>query len=244
MVYQRKRNRSMRRRPKRLTRRKEPRKIRRYQRRYPRIPGSLQTIPHRLPMKFNYAFNNTWSVPPGPGWYNGNYFQSSLYQPQLPLATGGAHQPMYFDQFCPAMYYRYRVYGIKYSFRFTNYTINDTWYASVEHNNSSPVASTDLLAAMERPGSRVKIGGQQYSSSNFVTIKGYMDVAKTLGVSRYAVRNDNDYSAPYNATPSAGNMALVSPFLMTTSSGAATFTVTGKLKYYAILESRIQEVKS
>lgn len=242
MVY-RKRNRSMsrRKRPGRTFRKKTMRNSRRF--RKSRIPSSLSSVPTRLHMKFNYAYNGTWSVPNGTAWYTGAYFQSSLYSPQIPTGTGGAHQPMYFDQFCPAIYWRYRVYGIKYRFRFSNYKINEPWYAAVEHNNKV-TSATDLLAAMERPNSKVKVGGQQYSNSNKLYINGYLDVAKTLGVPKNNVRTDNDYAADYNATPTAGFMALLVPELMHNNSTPQDFSVTGQLKFYAILEMKIPEAKS
>lgn len=203
----------------------------------------MKTVPDRLITKLRYAYSGAWSVPGGTTWFNGAYFQNSLFQPQLPVGVDNQHQPMYFDQWCPALYEAYRVYGIKYHVRVNNHTINETWFVGVD-DNPSQTPSTDIRAALERPQWKVKTGGQQYSSSNHITISGYLDVAKTLGIPRQQVLYDDKFQKLYNESPESRQTVYIVPYIMHKNPAEQSFDVVVRLTYYVIFEERVEQAKS
>lgn len=194
------------------------------------VPADRQMV------RLRYADIMSWSVPTGTlaSTYK---FQSSLYSPR----TAGGHQPLFYDQWCPTFYNRYRVFGIKYEFTFINPGINETWWCAVEHENTA-VSTTSMQTLLERGIAKAKTGGQQYSPHNRKVIRGYMDVAKTLGIPKKEVLEDSTFQAVYNTSPA--KVAYLAPYIVHNNAGTATFDVIARLTYYAVLEEKFWQSAS
>lgn len=121
-------------------------------------------------------------------------YQSSLFDPYVAL---GGHQPMFFDQYA-AMYRRYTVMGIAYQLEVViDQASSGPLFVTVTPSGVG-VSSTTLSVARERPGTRECC----VTTSNRGRMKGYMSVAKLLGVNRRKLLTDDQYSAAVTANPS------------------------------------------
>ena len=193
------------------------------------ISRSLRDIPDRMFVKLKYCKPVYWNVDPGLGLTNVQTMYSSLYDPEGSI-TG--HQPYWYDQWTPSIFRRYRVYGIKYHLTVMNPTLNQTWYVGVQPQ-SDLVNETVLETLMERKNAIVKTGGSVGSSDQKVYIKGYMSVAKTLGLSRGEIRNEEYFAADYNANPI--KMAALKIYLNHTYGNSVAFDGTLRCTYFAEL---------
>lgn len=160
-------------------------------------------------------------------------FQSSLAAPRY---VGTGHQPLYFDQWC-TMYSRYRVYGVKYHFTIINRSTNECFWAGVRHQDTN-VSETSLQTLLERGDAHMKIGTSVNSAGNVVVIKGYLSVAKTLGIALTAIKNDNEFGASVVANPS--RMAYLPLYILSNlTSGNVVFEVTCRLTYYCEMSDQV-----
>lgn len=223
----------------RIVRRKRARVVRRRVSRKTRtapkyaITKQLSAIPDRLFTKLRYCDVASVTIASGL-LINPLTYRSSLFDPK----SGSAHQPLTFDQYAPAMYSTYRVMGMKYHITVINSKINETWFASVEHeNDTNVVATTSLQTLFERQIAKVRIGGQQYSPSNRVYLKGYMSVAKTMGVPLATVKDDDKFSAYYNVAPA--RFALLNLYMSHNNVSSQTFDVITRITYYCCFENRV-----
>lgn len=152
-------------------------------------------------------------------------FQSSLFAPR----PSGGHQPLYYDQWTP-MYTRYRVYGIKYHITFVNRATNECFWAGVRHQESA-TAETSLQTLLERGDAKMKMGTGTGAMKNTLVVKGYMSVAKTLGLAYTVVKNDDQFTAVVGANPT--RMAYLPIYVTSnTASGLHVFEATVRLTYY------------
>lgn len=150
-------------------------------------------------------------------------YQSSLYDPYV--AVGG-HQPMFFDQYA-AMYQRYTVMGIAYEVQAcTDSSTNGPLIITVTPSGTGS-APTSISIARERAGTKESITSHGYQAR----IKGYISVAKMLGVDKRKLLTDDQYSALVSANPS--QMAYLT-LQAWNSSGTAAIAVyiTMRLTYY------------
>lgn len=213
-----------------------------YRRKYSKSIGSgyniktpvtrfISGVPERLFTKLRYVDVVNATVVAGV-LSSFNYFQSSLFSPRN---TGG-HQPLYFDQWTP-MFTKYRVYGIKYHVTIANRATNESYWFGIRHQES-PTAETSLQTLLERNDSKVKQGGSVNGSQAIKVIKGYMDVSKTLGLSRTVVKNDDQYSSAVGTSPTV--MAYLVPYILTNiASGTAIFEVTFRMTFYCELFNQV-----
>lgn len=177
-------------------------------------------VPQKLFTKLD--FQESIYVNVGAAVDTGYIYQTSLWDP---YAGVGGHQPLYYDQIAGVMYGNYRCFGFSY------------YITAVADNPAvpinmvtfpSPVATLagNLISARERPGSKYRV----LSGGNSQTIKGYITVAKTLGVSKEDVRTELSFSAAYNASPAI--MAnLITEFVNLTAT-AVNLQVSWKLRFY------------
>lgn len=191
-----------------------------------------RSVPDRLFATLRFADISSVNVAGSGVIANVLSYRSSLNAPK----SGSTHQPLSYDQYCPAMYGNYRVYGIKYNITVVNSRINDTWYAAVEHENEASLgAVTSLQTLMERSIAKVRIGGQQYSPSNRVHISGFMSVSKTLGLNKTSM-TDNLFLAAYNQDPS--RMANLTIYMSHNNPSTTAFDVIVRLTYYCSFENK------
>lgn len=150
-------------------------------------------------------------------------YQSSMYDPYAPV---GGHQPMFFDQYA-AMYRKYTVLGIAYDLQACTDGATTGPLVIIVTPSADSTPPTSISIARERPGSKEAIVSNSYRAR----LKGYMSVAKTLGVNRRNVLNDDIYSALVTTNPSALANLFVQAF--NTSGGyAVAVYITLRLTYY------------
>lgn len=157
-------------------------------------------------------------------------YQSSAFSPRN---DGNAHQPMWWDQYCPGFFSSYRCYGIAYHVTFQTTNATSDWWVSVRAQNNT-TAETSLQALMERADAQTRMGGPVTARSQ-VVIKGYMSVAKVRGESKNDISTESSYRASYNANPAL--MAYL--FTYINSNAAQVLDVTVRLRYYLELGDRV-----
>lgn len=159
-----------------------------------RIPIMNSLIPKRVFHKFPYytALNfDTGAVARVPSIYE---FRSSLYDPDF---SGTGHQPYLRDQWA-SFYSYYRVHGIKYEIHLTQRgTI--PLLITLQRNGYTEGASADPDVNYEHP--TVAYRGV-LTSAKPCTIRGYMSVPKTEGISRFEFTGDDSYGAAMGSNPS------------------------------------------
>lgn len=187
------------------SRRKFPRSTRRTTKRYYKrkryrkstvsyIRDTSALIPKRVFHKFNYFTTldfATGAVAKVPSIYE---FRTSLFDPDF---TGGGHQPYLHDQW-GSFYSYYRVYGIKFNIQFLSTTSTVASMVWVARNSYTTISSTDPEVNEEFPTCYAK---RAINSSKPVTIKGFMSVAKTEGLTRREFLGDAGYEAAIGANP-------------------------------------------
>lgn len=186
-------------------------------------------VPRSIPLgvqkyrfaKLSYCDLDSASV--SAGSYQTWAYQSSLYDPYV--AVGG-HQPMFFDQYA-AMYQRYTVMGIAYEVQAcTDSATNGPLIITVTPSGvgSSP---TSISIARERAGTKESITSHGYKGR----IKGYISVAKMLGVDRRKLLTDDQYSALVSANPSQMAYLTLQAWNSSGTSAIAVY-ITLRLTYY------------
>lgn len=171
-----------------------------------------------------------------------NYqYQTSLYDPDL---TSLGHQPMYYDQLMqPASIYgKYRVYGIRYEFWFMNTNTNQLMPVCIYHSaTSNVVTTTSWNLVEEQTGMRAVNVGPLNTKATYV--RGYLDLAKTLGCTKRDVRTEDDFEAVYNANPARmGYLAVYASSFNASASNILNMRV--RLTYYAELSSLFNQALS
>lgn len=155
--------------------------------------------------------------------YTSLAYQSSLYDPYV--STGG-HQPMYFDQYA-AMYQRYTVMGISYDIQACTDAATNGPMIITMTPSSIGASPTSISLARERTGCKETITSHGYKGR----LKGYVSVAKVLGVDRRKLLSDDQYSALVSTNPSL--MAFLTLQAWNSSAtGPITCYITLRLTYY------------
>lgn len=194
----------------------------------------MNGVPERLFTKLRYVDCMNWTVTGSvlSGGSSFAYFQSSIYAPR----NSGGHQPLYRDQWAN-MFSKYRVYGIKYHITCVNRATNESFWFGVRHQEDT-TTETSIQTILERNDAKVKMGSSVNNSNNLRVIKGYMDVAKTLGKSKSSIRAEDNFSADIGSNPN--NMAYLFPYILSNlASGSATFEFTFRLTYYVELFNQV-----
>lgn len=194
------------------------------------VPRSIGTgFPDRMFVKLRWAQLSTWAVGPTTIACPGIYY-SSLNAPY-----GTTHQCLWYDQWCPGIYTRYRVYGIKYDITVENRNTSEAWWFAVRPQ-ATAVLETNMQTIVERNDAKVKMGGSWGSNRSAITMKGYMGVAKTLGVTKSEIKNEEWFAADYNANPV--KQAMLYTYIQQNNAATVNFDATIKLTYYAELFGR------
>lgn len=194
------------------------------------ISRPLKYIPDRMFVKLRYMDIMMADILPG-NINKVTMFRNSLNAPR----EAGGHKPLNYNEFCPNLYGKYRVFGIKYSITMKNRGISEAWYLAVRAQNTM-VLEQNLQTMMERQDAKVKQGGR------YLTIKGYMSVAKTAGVPNSEIHNEQLWSADYNADPV--RQAYLYIYMAHSNAQTVRFDGTIRLTYYAELYNRMQNYGS
>lgn len=152
-------------------------------------------LPDRMFMKLNLVMR-TKPIMQADLLHQVMLIRTSLYDPDT---FAGGNQPMWYDQMSP-LYLKYRVFGFKYKlFTFASNN-NATVFTAVKPQRTEQSEFSDL-SIMEREDVKYKIGQSISGGKSFNTYKGYVGVAKTLGVSKTAVKVENDFQGMWNNHP-------------------------------------------
>jgi hypothetical protein len=184
-------------------------------------------FPYKLVTKLRYHENN--NLTPAALTYSYNYNINSLFDPNR---TGTGHQPMYYDQLCPAVYQRYRVKGFSYKLVISDANTPIKFQAHFQNNNHS----ADYEDLGEMIGTKQVIVNSMANGGRCIAhLKGYTTIKRILGENL----NDDRDQAAYNASPS--NVALLG--LNVTSlngiTNITTFNLDLTFTYYCELFDRI-----
>lgn len=160
--------------------------------------------------------------------YAQKQFQSSLQRPCL-LPTGTVSQPLYYDQWS-TMYAQFRVMGFKYRIKCTN--VVDSTAACYIVTYPSPVTTltNDRARATQRLGSK----GGYVSAGKTMYINGYVDVARTIGVPKGAIKMDDNFIGSTGGSPNKVAYLNIEIFLDRLATTAEVSTQM-ELTYYAEL---------
>jgi len=124
-------------------------------------------------------------------------YQSSIFDPDL---TGTGHQPYLHDTWSTLFSY-YRVWGMKYEIRVVNTGTAPARFAVLHVGTAQSFDTTNFDLNVERSIiKKVHFLGVQDRSN--VTIRGYMSVPKTEGLSKTAFIGESSYEVGFGANPS------------------------------------------
>jgi len=120
---------------------------------------------------------------------------NSLYDPDY---TGAGTQPACFDQWCPAIYNRYRVRGAYVQIDFVNHDSASVTNAGYVLGNNLTTWADNRWMTQTRSQSALlgHDGGANKTSMSF-----YVDLKDIYGISREQLATDDGTQAVYNANP-------------------------------------------
>lgn len=205
--------------------------IKRFKKSYTGIGRSIpfdDAFPQKLPYTslFTATVSNLGTIS------NAVYCINGMYDPDV---GGIGHQPLGFDQLCPAIYNNYIVHGCKWSMRVFNVHGDAVMCGlHVSKNGSLPHSSQEALLECERQ--RTKICQPVNSANAVVNMSGYIDIAKVFGVSKKEIQAGiTTYQGDASNNPST-KCYLIPFFWNTNTTGSAqttTYTCEITLTFYA-----------
>lgn len=209
-------------------------KRRRYTRRRTTRTSRAMTMyrsPAPLEMIKTFKFSELITIGTGSYTYFNQFFNTnSLYDPNS--STGGTpHQPMYFDQYCPALYNAYKVIRSTCYCKFiANTTVSTNNLFVGLDTRSTENADGTVGSFLERSGSRVLAMATQRPAS----LKSSWSLRKA---ERYP--DDSQWAAAYNANPTTRNFFCVQAFSPdgTTNILAGQMNVLVTIYYTAVLSA-------
>jgi hypothetical protein len=197
----------------------------------------MYSIPDRTIVRLRYIEVMNIDMARLPYITNGAIYMSSLHKPRYDTTDPPAHQPMWYDQWTPNIFRRFRVSGIKYSITSQNAELNLAYYIAARPQGT-PVSETNVTALLEDKSTNWKMAGSISASPGVNHLRGYMDVAKTLGVSKTAIREDEYYCADYDSDPIRMGFLNVYMWSCTSGEGTVNMNLNVVLTYYATLFGR------
>lgn len=195
----------------------------------------MPSIPDKMFVKLRYTDLTYWGVlGQGPAVNTMSYF-SSLNQPKSSDGGINRHQPYWYDQYTPGIFTKFRVHGVKYRVTVTNRDVNTGWWLAIRPQNTM-VPEQNMQTLMERKNTKFRQGAGSGSGRAELSIKGYMSVAKTLGIDRSEIANDEYYAADYSVNPI--RMAYLYVYMSHNGDGTHFFDAKVDLTFYAELFNR------
>lgn len=196
-----------------------------------RMPGYGQ-FPDIMLMKHQYS--DILTLAATSGVINKYTFQSSMYDPDL---TGTGGQPMGRDAVA-SIYEEYRVTGISYEILALNLSTTIPARMCITASDSDYSWSTFEQAQQQPITSKTAILGVAGSSGSQCRFKGYVSVAKAVGVKQSAIYNEDNYKATTNTSPT--DMAYLSILHnnMTNDTSTTDIHCQVRLVYYCRWENR------
>lgn len=188
-------------------------------------------FPQRMFTTLTYCDNRIFTIDTTSGPLMNYYvykYRSSLFDPD-PINSG--HQPLYYNEFS-AIYYKYRVYGVKYEIEIQNTNTQQMmpfiiWVGTKSNDIMTPGYDQWQLAEEQQDTRVVRVP----NNSGSKTVKGYVSVAKAFGVPKSEVKIDDQFSASINNNPNGQVYIHIYGSSFNISDGNAA-NVRVKLKYY------------
>lgn len=152
---------------------------------------------------------------------NAVYCINGLYDPDV---GGLGHQPLGFDQMCPAIYNNYVVHGCKWTIRVFN-VHGDAIMCGVHvsKNGALPYSSQEALLEAERQ--RTRICNPANTSNSICTISGYTSIANVFGIGKREISAGiTTYQGDGSSNPST--KAYMIPFFWNTNTTGSAQTTT------------------
>jgi len=211
-------------------RKRYPKRVGKWQGRYQKINGigMPRALKLRLPFVYTSNFDNSSFLTCSSETFTVN----SIYDPRYELS---GEQPLWVDQLATCGYINYRVLGCKYKIRCTGMS-NLPFYVgtSIQPRDAFvPTTQAQLVANQEQPNYNVKVIGANNGGRDTVYFKGYIDIAKWLGMRRQAIMDSSDFigqieaSNPnrmLNMTLYAAPLGVLSPATAVKMEYTVTFT--------------------
>ncbi len=189
------------------------------------------TIPDKLFTTMQYSDNVTLTSTGGV--VAAYQFQSSCFDPNL---TGVGHQPLGFDQWA-SFYTKYRVHGIGYKITFINTNTSVQVDVSVMPKNVS-TTTIPHNTIWERPYTKHKILGIEGSGQAVKTIKGYINIARVLGMSKLQYNTDDLTHSLIGSSPTT--MGFLQMYLAPVDGSTTVISIVRvSLTYYTEFFSRV-----
>jgi len=205
---------------KRVTRKRPVRRTRK------RVQRKKRTVPRGIPSsviaKLSYSDATTGSV--SAGSTTSYTYHSSLFDPYF---TAGGHQPMCFDQYA-ILYNSYTVFGVGYRISVQALTGGNDNAVLAVYTNTDGSTITHMGTMLEQKrGVKTTFFGGNYTSR---TLKGYVSVAKSYGVSLAKIKIDDQFSAVVTADPLKTTKIIFHIYNQSTNSVNYQYTI--QLTYY------------
>lgn len=233
-------SRPMRRRTRGYGRRNWKRKVYYRQKRKGSVKRSLSDIPERMFVKLRYVRATEWSC-------YGNILscplilRASLNTPDTRSSGPSdpfSHRPYWSNQLA-TMYDSYRVYGFKYYITATNTNTNQAFYLATEPLAHGENLETILHTLLERKNSKYRMGGSVNGGHERISLKGYFSTARTQGVSKQQIKNnETDYAATFGTDPAVVPKLPIYIHSTLPDGGTATFDLHVNMTIYAELFNR------
>lgn len=208
------------------TNRRGRRTSRRTGMRVSRVVSRSTALPDRFLTKLRYSelFQMSFTGFAVPASYQ--FKVNDIFDPNY---TGSGHQPLFHDQFA-LLYNKVRVTGCKYRFTFTNQEKKHVEISILLRPNISTIGNFETVR--ETPYNVFKVTlGEEGSGQAVKYARGFASVQKIRGITKYALRGENDYASLIGASPAITPMIQL--YISNQNTGeACTANVRADLEYY------------
>lgn len=183
------------------------RTVRRPTKRNMLVSRNKTLFPPRFKMKMRYTdtfVSQTNGV--SANWQQ--YMLNGLYDP---LITGTGHQPRGFDQICPVLYASYNVTGCKVLIegRFESANLDTAPVTGQLYVGAQPSGTVVLPGSWSEALETKEFDVITRTDQQYVRFSKYYDIAKVVGVPRFKVVNEANYTGTSAANPTAGAVLSV-----------------------------------
>jgi hypothetical protein len=161
------------------------------------VPRFTGGIPNRTYTQLRYVAVGALNTPSAVGSFNVNMWQTSLHDPDY---SGVGHQPMYYDQYA-ALYYNYRIHGFRYKIEVTNSGSHGAQLFVSHKPDLALPTSSSIETEMERSYCMKRLILPSASGMNHRILSGYIDTAKTWGLSKPEFIANDGFLSYFTGSP-------------------------------------------
>lgn len=229
--------------PRRICRKSRPKKapVRKYRKRrtYRRTTLRRTTgVPKQMLAKLDYTQSNLANLA-GSGLYTQVFAINSLFDPDVTSLTGP--QPLFFDQYS-SMYRFYRVYGLALQIKMSVGSSTNSCFHPIicVVPSMDTTGYSNIQTAMAQRNAMWKT---VVPAAGVVTMKKYYPVSSVLGVSKEAIRDEENYGAVIGTNPV--NRGFIQIYVLNQDASATmSLTIETRLRYYSKFYAPVQVAAS